>query len=579
MNRLLPVASTAQAWRLGSTLLRRRPLSLSACLAAFALAGIAGLVAPWQLGRIVDTVSSAGGEAQVTSAAMWIAASSLVSGVSTWASVALLARVAEPALAELREEALDRALHLDTAVLEQAGSGDLLSRVGDDVRVVGSAVTSVVPLLMGSVVAIVFTSGGLFALDWRLGLAGLGSFPFYAAGLRWYLPRSGPFYRRERMANGDRAQAFLTGMHASRTLRALGIAPAHQVTVSEASWRSVGISLEVNRLLTRFGARTNRSELVGLLLILGTGFALVRAEAATVGSVTAAALFFHRLFNPIGAVLALFDEAQSAGASLTRLAGLALIAPTPPRSDLVPVAHTGLRIEGLGHAYAEGRAVLDDVSFTVPAGQRLAVVGTTGAGKSTLGSAVAGRLEVTRGVVRLGGVVLRDVASHDGRPTVAMVTQEVHVFAGTVRDNLTLGGERSDRDLQAALEEVGASAWVAALPDGVDTAVGDGASALTPAQAQQVALARVVLADPLVVVLDEATAEAGSAGARDLEQAALAATRGRTSLTIAHRLSQAASADQVLVLEGGKVLEMGSHHDLVAAGAAYARLWRVWTGG
>ena len=394
--------------------------------------------------------------------------------------------------------------------------------------------------------------------------------------LRWYLPRSGPYYRREREANGVRAEAFLTGVHASRTLRAFGLAETHQQKVDAASWSSAQISIDVFRMLTRFFARNNRSELIGLLLILVTGFLLVRADSTTVGAVTAAALLFHRLFNPIGAVMGLFDQVQSAGASLARLAGLAQLPARPAPVDDRPSSGT-IAVDRLRHEYVAGRAAVDDVSVRVEPGERVAVVGGTGAGKSTLAAALAGRA-ATSGTVLVGGVPVTDGGvDHSGRPAVVLVTQEVHVFAGSVRDNLTLASpDADDAALADALGRVGAAPWVRALADGVDTVVGEGAVPLTPAQAQQLALARVLLADPLVVVLDEATAEAGSAGARDLEAAALAAAAGRTAVVVAHRLGQAATADRVLVMDGGRIVEEGTHDDLVATGGTYATLWEAW---
>lgn len=569
-----PRAAAGLAWRL----LRQQPQTLSLCALTFLVAGLAGLVGPWQLGRIVDVVESGGDGRDITNAALWILGAAVVGGLATALSISLLARTAEPALADLRETVVDRALDLEAREVEESGSGDLLSRVGDDVRLVTESFTEVVPLLVNSVVAVVFTSVGLFAIDWRLGLAGLGAAPFYVLGLRWYLPRSGPYYRREREANAVRAEALLTGVHASRTLRAYGIADAHQERTAAASWTSAQISIDVYRLLTRFWARNNRAELVGLLLLLGTGWFLVRDDAVTVGAVTAAALLFHRLFNPIGALIALFDEAQSVGASLVRLAGVALLPPPVPVHGAVAPADARLEVRGLHHEYVAGRPAVDSVDLDVPPGHRVAVVGASGAGKTTLGAAIAGRVVPTRGEVSLGGVPLARVDA-DGRPAVAIVSQEVHVFAGTVRDNLTLAApDATDDRLTEVLREVGAWNAVQALPDGLDTAVGDGALTLTPALAQQLALARVLLADPLVVVLDEATAEAGSAGARELERAAVAATAGRTSLTIAHRLTQAVTADEVVVMDGGRVVERGTHDELVAAGGRYATLWAAWSG-
>lgn len=575
MNRL-PVSSTATTARFTRTLLRRRTGVFSASAAMFGLAGAAGLVTPWQLGRIVDLVGTGGSARDVAVAAAWIAAAALMVAVATTLSVGFLARAAEPAVAELREQVLDRALHLETEELEVTGVGDLLSRVNDDVRVVAGSLTDAVPLMVNSMVAIVFTIGGLLALDWRLALSGLAAAPFYVAGLRWYLPRSRPYYQREREANGDRAEALLTGVHGSRTLRTFGFADTHQALISRASWRSAQLSIDVFDLLMRFGGRTNRAEAIGLLLVLSTGFSLVRAEATSVGAVTAAALYFHRLFNPIGAVLFLFDEVQSAGASLTRLVGVALL-PTRAEGRRTPPAAAGVSVRDLHHEYSPGQVAVTGIDLDVAPGERIAVVGASGAGKTTLGAAVAGGLVPTRGTITIGGIDVRAAAAPD-RPVVATITQEVHVFAGSVRDNLRLARpEASDHEIDAALEAVRATGWVAALPAGPDTEVGRGPVNLTAAQAQQLALARVLLADPMVVVLDEATAEAGSAGARDLEEAATAVTGGRTTLTIAHRLQQARAADRVLVLEAGVAVELGTHDELVAAGGRYAELWSAWS--
>lgn len=575
---LLPIASRRETTRLAWRLVARHRTPLALSVLAFAVAGLSALVAPWMLGRIVDAVNREEGTSAVTSAVLVIAAASAVGAVATWASVGFLARAGEPALAALREEVLDKALALDSARVESAGTGDLLSRVGDDARTVADSLTQMVPTLVSSVVLVGFTGAGLFALDWRLGLSGLTAVPFYVMGLRWYLPRSGPYYARERVAQGERAQALVTGLQGVRTLRAYGLERGQVEVITTRSDEARTITITVFRMLTRFFGRSNRAELIGLTAVLATGFFLVRAESATVGAVTAAALYFHRLFNPIGALLFIFDAIQSSGASLARLAGVALM-PAPPEPSIDPPATPGtLTLSAVGHQYVADRPVLSGVDLSIEPGERVALVGATGAGKTTLGAIAAGVLPPSTGTVTLAGQAYDGMDTTALRSRVALISQDFHVFSGTVREAVTLVDDSAtDEEVRTALATAHALDWVDALPEDLDTVVGDGAHPLTPAQAQQIALARVVLSDPWFVVLDEATAEAGSAGARVLERAALAATEGRGAIVVAHRLTQSESADRVLVLHDGEVVESGTHEELVAAGGRYAHLWEAWT--
>jgi ATP-binding cassette subfamily C protein len=233
-----------------------------------------------------------------------------------------------------------------------------------------------------------------------------------------------------------------------------------------------------------------------------------------------------------------------------------------------------VKLSQVRHAYPDGPEVLHDIHLEVAAGSRIALVGATGAGKSTLAKLVSGVHRPTAGTVHIGGVE-PDAAL--ARSSVALVTQEVHVFAGPLADDLRLARPSATEDeLRDALRTVGALDWALALPDGLDTVVGTGGHTLTVVQSQQLALARLVLADPPVAVLDEATAEAGSAGARLLDDAALRALEGRTGLMVAHRLTQAATADLVVVLDRGRIVEQGTHDELVAAGGTYAHLWAAW---
>jgi ATP-binding cassette subfamily C protein len=354
----------------------------------------------------------------------------------------------------------------------------------------------------------------------------------------------------------------------------------HLADIDRASGRARDISISVFTFFTRLVGRVNRAEFIGLAATLVVGFLLVRSGTVSVGQVTAAALMFHRLFNPISELMFNFDEIQSAAASLARLVGVVDLR-TPlddtSTSGSVP-AGADVEVAGVSFAYGSGPEVLHDVSLHIPAGTRCALVGSTGAGKTTLAAVVAGLLTPTSGRTSIGGVDVADVDRAQLRRWVATITQEVHVFSGPLIDDLRLVAPQADRDeIWAALHQVGAGRWVENLEDGLDTLVGEQGVALTAAQAQHVAMARLVLADPRVVVLDEATAEAGSAHAAELEDAAAAATKGRTTLIVAHRLTQAASADQIAVMDNGRIVERGTHSELISLDGRYARFWQAWS--
>jgi ATP-binding cassette subfamily C protein len=418
----------------------------------------------------------------------------------------------------------------------------------------------------------------MLGLDWRLALAGAVSIPFYLLALRWYLPRSAPRYAQERRVIAERSQVLMESMLGAPTVHAYHAHTVHQDGIEDASARVRDISIGVFTFFTRFVGRINRAEFIGLSVILVAGYWLVQNGSVTVGQTTAAALLFHRLFGPISMLLFTVDEAQDAGASLARLVGLVSI-PQPPAVEHASRAprDTALDLTDLEFSYDGEHPVLHRVTVRVEPGQRVALVGSTGAGKSTVAGIAAGVLTPQHGSVRIGGTSLADLTPEQRRKHVAIISQDVHVFAGTLADDLRLAKpDTTDAEVLAALDTVGAGDWVAALEDGAQTVVGEGGHELTSAQAQQLALSRLLLLDPAVAILDEATAEAGSLGARDLERAAAAVTEGRTTLVVAHRLTQAATADRIVVMAHGDIIEEGTHAELISAQGRYAQLWRAW---
>jgi ATP-binding cassette subfamily C protein len=446
---------------------------------------------------------------------------------------------------------------------------------------VSKAVSTVLPTVVISAVLTVVSIITMVGLDWRLGLAGALALPLYGLALRWYLPRSTPRYTAERRAVAERSQVLVERITGARTIHAYGLEEDEIAKVDSASALARDISINAFTLFTRLVGRVNRAEFVGLAAILVVGYVLVDDGAVTVGATTAAALLFHRLFNPIGMILYSFADLQLAAAGLTRLVGVAQ-SPTIDDPDLVPAdlsapANSALEMRDVHFEYNSDRKVLQGISLRIEPGTRVALVGASGAGKSTLAAIAAGTYAPTSGSATLGGVDLHALPYRTLREHVVVLSQEVHVFAGPLVDDLRLAKPSATvDDIRSALDTVGALEWVDALPEGVDTVVGEGGHDLTDAKAQQLALARLVLADPPIAVLDEATAEAGSLGARDLDRSAARATDGRTTLLVAHRLSQAMLCDHIVVMDRGRVVEQGTPAELLTTEGLFAQLWAAW---
>ena len=580
---ILPVATGRETWRWLRRELRSRTGSVVMTVMVGLLAAGTSVLPVYVLGVLVDRIIDRSPSSVIVAIGLVVGVSAVIGGLALGVSNYLIGRLGAVALADLREAGVERALSLPTTTVERVGRGDLLSRVSTDVATIGKAVSDVIPTMFASILLGLLSLVAMLGLDWRLGLAGAIAVPFYVIALRWYLPRSAPRYAEERRAIGERSQVLMESMIGSATVHAYNLHDAHQGSIETASAKVRDISVSVFTLFTRFVGRINRAEFIGLSVILVAGFFLVTNGQVSVGQTTAAALLFHRLFSPISMLLFTFDEAQDAGASLARLVGLVgLVHPSGPQEPIPRSRReprdAALDLEHLHFSYDGSHSVVRDVTIRVAPGERVALVGSTGAGKSTVAAIAAGALTPQRGSASIGGIDMADLTQEQRRRHIAVVSQEVHVFAGPLIDDLRLANPAAtEADVHGALYAVGADEWVAALEDGVDTVVGEGGHELTSAQAQQVALVRLMLLDPPLAVLDEATAEAGSQGAKDLERAAAAATAGRTTLVIAHRLTQAATADRIVVMAHGEVVEEGTHLDLVSAGGRYAQLWRAWT--
>jgi ABC-type multidrug transport system fused ATPase/permease subunit len=402
--------------------------------------------------------------------------------------------------------------------------------------------------------------------------------PGVVIGARWYLRRAAPGYLREN-ASYSRLNASLTEtVEGARTVEALGLEESRIRRADDDIAASYAAERYTLMLRTRFfpSVEVTSYLLPSVATLLLGGWLYTRGEVS-LGDVTAATLYVQMLIDPVDRLVAILDELQVGAASLSRLLGVGEVPDDRVPGDRVPEGDA-IAARDVRFAYVEGRDVLHGVDLTLAVGERLAMVGPSGAGKSTLGRLLAGIHPPRTGSVTVGGVDLTALPLTDLRARVALVTQEHHVFVGSVRENLALAADHDteDEEIWSALGAVDAAAWVEALPDGLDTIVGSGGLALGPAQAQQLALARLVLADPHTLVLDEATSLIDPRAARHLERSLAAVLEGRTVVAIAHRLFSAHDADRVAVVEDGVVTELGSHDELVSRGGSYARLWESW---
>ncbi|MDG4757178.1 ABC transporter ATP-binding protein [Micromonospora sp. WMMD710] len=558
-------------------MISRHRRAVGVVLVLHSAAALAGLAPPWLLGTIVDRVTAGATVATVDRLALAIAgcvlASALLSRFAQYAGH----RFGERAVAELREQFVTRTLGLPVSVVERAGSGDLATRSSVDVATVGTTVRDVVPTIVIATVQLTLLFGAVFLLHPLLGLAALAGLPSIVAVTRWYLRRASPAYLREGAESAELTETLTTTAEGARTVEALRLTDErvrHGTTRVTRVWQARRATLA---LRTVFFSVVEASYPLPVAMVLLVGGYLLSRDMVSLGAVVAAALYLQQAIEPLDRLLQWTEQAQRGFASFARVLGVGLVPPEPPGTT-APSRGQRLVVRGARFSYAGGHDVLHGIDLEVQPGERLAVVGPSGAGKSTLARLLAGIDAPRRGVVSIGGRPVTDLDPAERRRRIALVTQEHHVFIGTVRDNLSFAApDATDEQMRAALATVGAD-WYAELPDGLDTALGDGARQLGAAEAQQLALARLVLADPHTLILDEATAALDPSTARRTERALAAVLVGRTVIAIAHRLNTAHDADRVAVLADGRITEIGSHDDLVAADGAYAALWHSWHG-
>ncbi|WP_335986996.1 ABC transporter ATP-binding protein [Glycomyces sp. MUSA5-2] len=581
----LPIASPAETRAYLRLLIGRHRARFVLIVALVIAAALAGMSTPYIVGGMTDAFAAwaRGGDGNPGADLVWqiplILVSLLAQAVLTWASYRNLAVLSERIVADVREEFMERTLALPPAQVEAAGTGELLSRTSLDIGQVQYSLVQAAPQFFTGFVTVAVYVAGAFWVSPVLGAAILVAVPPIVIVMRWYFRRAFRIFHAVQAARADLTSAVAETIDGVKTVEALGWQRRRIAHTDKAIDKLLGAQMDSMRLRGRLFPVLDFSAFLPCLTTLLLGGILTANGQLTIAQTTTVVLIMQMAVAPSIEMILSLEWVQNGSISLARLIGVrgerAAAGTAEPQRDADEI----VELKGVTFGYDPQKPVLKDVDLALRRGERLALVGPTGAGKSTLARIMAGIHRPDSGAVRIGGAEADGIGEAALRRFVILATQEYHLFNDTLASNLRLGAPgASDDQLREALAVVGAGSLPERLAEGLDTKVGGRDHALTPAEVQQVALARVILAAPEVIVLDEATSMLSPNAASDIEQGLNRILKGRTVVSIAHRLNTAHDADRVAVVERGRITELGSHDELIAAGGSYAALWRRWHG-
>lgn len=584
---VLPAPKNAQVALLRSLLRdqRRRVWGATVLLLVQQAAVQAGpLLVAYAIDHAIPQVRH-GRHGALVAVALGYLACGLASGLLQRGFIRVAARVSQDVLLDLRARIFRHAQSLSLDFHERYTSGRLIARATSDVETIREMLTDGLEELIEVVLSAVYITLLLLFLDWRLALATFASYPPLYVAIRIFRRRSMIAYRRRSTAIAAVIVKFTETMNGIRPVKAFRREVPNDEAFDELNHRHMRANGDTILEMARYVVGSRLIANITIAAIVLWGAYRVAGGGMALGVLAAFVLYLRRLYDPIDRLGMFLNSYQSAAASLEKIAGLLAQAPTVPAPEHpaeLPARRSGtpgreVVFDGVRFAYRTGGEVLPRFDLRLPAGQTVAVVGATGAGKSTLAKLLARFYDPTEGRVLLDGTDLRELALADLRRGVVMVTQEAFLFSGTVADNIAIGRPDATREeIEAAAKAIGAHGFIAELPDGYDTDVRKRGGRISAGQRQLVSFARALLADPAVLVLDEATSSLDVPGERAVQQAMHTVLRGRTAVIIAHRLSTVEIADRVLVMRAGRIVEDGPPAELITADGHFAGLHQAW---